>query len=138
MRAEGAIKRALSREACLRLSALEATVGLRMGAAAAAAAAQQHGALAPRGGVGRAAIAAAVDAQNWRTLAAVLYPEGAAGFGRAKRQQWREERHVLRLQARHRRKLLNRRCEKREESSNHAAALVVQYFYRHKLRVGRR
>ena len=133
MRAEGAIKRALSREACNRLSALEATVGLRMGAAA-----QQHGALAPRGGVSRAAIAAAVDAQNWRTLAAVLYPEGAAGFGRAKRQQWREERHVLRLQARHRRKLLNRRCEKREESSNHAAALVVQYFYRHKLRVGRR
>ena len=132
MAAEGAIKRALSTEAVKRLSALETTVGLRMGAP------QQHGALAPRGVVARATIAAAVDAQNWRTLAAVLYPEGAAGFNREKKEQWREEQHVLKLQARHRRKLLNRRCEKREESSNQAAALVVQYFYRHKLRVGKR
>ena len=45
---------------------------------------------------------------------------------------------MLKLQARHRRKLLNRRCQKREEASMQAAALVVQYFYRHKLRVGRR
>ena len=42
----------------------------------------------------------------------MLYPEGAAGFNRAKRQQWREDQQVLKLQARHRRKLLNRRCEK--------------------------
>ena len=142
MDAEGTIKRALSAEACKRLSALESTVGLRM------ASMQQHGALAPRAravergaaerGVERAAVGAAVDAQNWRTLATVLYPEGAAGFNRAKRQQWREEQQVLKLQARHRRKLLNRRCQKREEASMQAAALVVQYFYRHKLRVGRR
>ena len=56
MDAEGTIKRALSAEACKRLSALESTVGLRM------ASMQQHGALAPcaraveRGTVERGAV----------------------------------------------------------------------------------
>ena len=74
----------------------------------------------PRGGPLAQTVAqppgAAVEAENWRTLAAIMYAEGAAGFNARKRAQWKLEQKALRLQMSARRKSLARRVVAREES----------------------
>ena len=126
MAAETALKRLLSRDELLAMSALEVSTGLRM------AAAQQ----VTTPSMAAASVDVHTQAADWRTLALVMYLHGAAGYNAAKRRQWRHEQGVIKLQMAHRRRLFHRRVVQRETSREEAAARVVQFYFRQKLRVG--
>lgn len=126
MAAETALKRLLSRDELLAMSALEVSTGLRMAAA-------QQVTMPP---TAADAVSVHTQAADWRTLALVMYLHGPAGYNAAKRRQWRHEQGVVKLQMAHRRRLFHRRVMQREVSREEAAARVVQFYYRQKLRVG--
>ncbi|KAL1510364.1 hypothetical protein AB1Y20_006675 [Prymnesium parvum] len=133
--AELALKRMLRPPHCVAMNALEVSTGLRM-LHLRSEVVQPASPGSTRAGSPDRRNEEEAQAQIWMVLASVLYEEGPTEFGKLKRTQWKQERAACLVQMSFRRQSMKRRVRQRLHVKREAAARLVQYYYRNKLRVG--